>query len=122
MRVLKHVVLRVGRHRFFLAGFHLRALGISLRKRRLLDGAHCSSFAGELGLISEFFLLHELRVALDLSYRVSGQSMHVLEVAAEISTLGESFVAARTRKRPLSRVLAEVVAQVAAFLESRVAP
>lgn len=121
VRNLKTVFLRVGRHSFFLAGFHLRSLGLCLRKRRLLCGAHFSSLAGELGLISQLFLLHELRVALDLSYRVSGESMHVLEVAAEIATLGECFVAARTRKWPLSRVFAEVVAQVAAFLESGVA-
>lgn len=60
-------------------------------------------------------------MALDLSYRVTGEPMHVLEMAAEIAALGECFVAARTRKRPLPRVLSEVVAQIAAFLESRVA-
>ena len=60
VRNLKTVFLRVGRHRFFIAGFHLRTLGLSLRKRRLFRGTHFSTLAGQIGLNSQLFLLQEL--------------------------------------------------------------
>ena len=47
--------------------------------------------------------------------------MHILKVAAQISALCEGLVADVTRERPLAGVFAEVVLQVAGFLEYRAA-
>ena len=48
--------------------------------------------------------------------------MHVFEMAAEVATLREGLPAHGAVERSLSCVLAEVIAQVAAFLEDTLAP
>jgi len=50
-----------------------------------------------------------------------GDAVHVLQVAAQISTLRKCLFALGAGERPLARVLAEVVPKVAALFENRAA-
>lgn len=52
---------------------------------------------------------------------VTGNLVHVLQVAAQVAALGEGFEAHGTGKGPLAGMLAEVVPQVAALLENALA-
>lgn len=48
---------------------------------------------------------------------ISGNTMHILEVAAQVTTLGESLLAEGAFERAETCVLPEVISKVAALLE-----
>lgn len=62
-----------------------------------------------------------LGLPLEVANFIAGHLVHVLQVTTQIATLREGLLALGAREGPLPRMLAEMVAQVAALLEDRAA-